>query len=120
MSDSETLYEQLGGRASIAAVVDRFYERVLADESLEEFFDGVDTQRLRAHQTSFLCAATGGPTEYTGESVREAHAHLDLTEAHFESVAAHLQTTLEEFDVTERHVDAVMETVGGLKSEVLA
>lgn len=44
MSD-ETLYERLGGRESIAAVVDSFYETVLDDERVADYFDGIDMQR---------------------------------------------------------------------------
>lgn len=48
---SETLYDRLGGRDAIAAVVDRFYDRMLADETVAHFFEDVDMQRQRAHQT---------------------------------------------------------------------
>ncbi|MFB6130983.1 MAG: group 1 truncated hemoglobin [Salinigranum sp.] len=120
MSENVTLYERLGGREAIAAVVDRFYERVLADDDLAGFFAGVEMRRVRAHQTLFLVAATGGPMEYTGASVREAHVDLDLTEEHFDAVAAHLRRTLEEFEVEEGAIAEVMATVGGLKADVLA
>lgn len=119
MSD-ETLYERLGGREAIAAVVDRFYERVRDDDDLAAFFEDVEMDRLRAHQTQFLVAATGGPAEYTGENLREAHADLDIRAEHFDAVAEHLRATLEEFDVDDAAVAAVLDTVADLRSDVLA
>ena len=119
MENTETIYHQLGKREAIAAVVDRFYERVLADPRLNHYFDAVELHELRAHQTAFLSAATGGPDTYTGASMREAHAHLDLTPADFEGVAIHLQETLYEFDVDPENVDAVIDTVASLRPEIL-
>lgn len=119
MSD-ETLYAQLGERAAIAVVVDRFYERVLTDEHLAHFFEDVEMTALRAHQTQFLSTVTGGPIEYTGREMHAAHAHLDLTEDHFERVAIHLRDTLSEFGVPDAQTKKVMDAVWSLKDTVLA
>jgi len=119
MATDRTLYERLGGRDAISTVVDRFYERVLADDRLRPHFEDTDMQRLRAHQTQFLVAATEGPQAYTGESVRDAHADLDLTEADFRAVATHLEAALEECDVPEQEREQVMATVAGLEADVL-
>lgn len=119
MSTDDTLYEQLGGREAIGAVVDRFYERVLDDERLEPYFDETDTQQLRRHQTQFLTASLGGPNEYAGESVRKAHDHLDIRQEHFNAVAAHLQATLEEFNVEDEVIEEVMAIVGELEEDVV-
>ena len=116
----ETPYDQLGGEDAVAAVVDEFYERVLDDERLVEHFEDADVDELRAHQTTFLSSVAGGPVEYTGESMREAHAHLDLTEADFRRVAEHLEASLRAFDVPEEAVDEVLGAVAELKEDILA
>ena len=71
-----TLYQRLGGKPGVDAVVDLFYDRVLKDESLRRFFDGVDMERQRHHQKMFMAMAFGGPEQYAGSGLREAHAHL--------------------------------------------
>ena len=115
-----TLYDRLGGEDAVAAVVDEFYGRVLDDEQLIEYFEDADVDELRAHQTSFLSAVTGGPVEYTGENMREAHAHLDLTEKDFQRVARHLEESLRAFDVPDEDVDEVLVAVADLQGDVLA
>ncbi len=45
-----TLFEQLGGNASVDAAVDIFYRKVLSDDSISHFFDDVDMDRMRAMQ----------------------------------------------------------------------
>ena len=116
---SETTYQRLGGRDAVEAVVDEFYDRILADESLAPFFEGVPMARLRAHQVAFLSAVTGGPDDYDGDDMRAVHAHLDLTGDHFDAVAGHLVDALRACDVPEEDIDTVVTAVEELHDPVL-
>ncbi|WP_135822574.1 group I truncated hemoglobin [Halostella litorea] len=119
MGDDSTLYEDLGGRDAISAVVDEFYDRVLDDEQLVGYFDDTDMDELRDHQTKFLSAVTGGPVDYTGEDMRTAHAGLDLTEEDFARTAEHLDASLAAFDVPEEQREVVLGEVADLKAAIL-
>src|SRR3954464_6121304 len=90
-----TLYETLGAQEGISAAVDAFYERVIADPDLAGYFEGVDMPTLRRHQTDMLVTATGGPLQYTGQDMAEAHHGLAITNAAFDKVVGHLSATLE-------------------------
>ena len=68
-----TLYERIGGEPATRAAVDRFYVRVLADPLLAPFFEKTDIGRLKSHQFAFLSQAMGGPRQYSGASMRQAH-----------------------------------------------
>lgn len=97
---SETsLYYQLGGQKAIKAVVDEFYRRMLEDEVVNEVFKGVDMDRLRAHQAAFLAYALGGPVEYDGKTLREAHKGYRISFAQYERALKHLRDTLDSFNV---------------------
>ncbi|WP_435179799.1 group I truncated hemoglobin [Halorussus sp. AFM4] len=117
---SETLYERLGGREAIAAVVESFYERVLDDERVAHFFEDTDVASLRAHQTRFLAAAAGGPVEYDGADMETAHAHLDIREEDFEVIAVHLDEAMASFDVPPAERDEVLTAVGELEPAVVS
>jgi hemoglobin len=67
-------YDDIGGAAAVRAALDAFYPRVLADEMLSPFFLGVDIERLKKTQESFIAAALGGPGDYAGRSLAHAHA----------------------------------------------
>jgi len=114
-----TLYDRLGGEEAIAAVVDEFYDRVLADDQLASFFEDVDMERQRAHQTAFITSVTGGPDLYDGMDMRRAHAHLDLQAEDFAAVADHLDDALAEFEVDDEDRAAVMSAVAELEDDVL-
>lgn len=116
---SASLYERIGGQAAVDAAVDAFYGRVLADPTLAPLFEGVDMARQRGKQRVFLAYAFGGPVRYQGKDLRAAHAHLDLTEAHFAAVAGHLQDTLVELGVPSELIEEVMAIAASTHDDVL-
>ena len=121
MSDSDTksLFAKLGGKDAVNAAVDTFYQKVLADPSINFFFSSTDMDRQRNKQKVFLTYAFGGAPNYSGKSMREAHASLNLTEAHFSAVAGHLQDTLDELGVPEELTAQVMAIAASTHDDVL-
>jgi hemoglobin len=99
---STTLFDKIGGEAAVNAAVDIFYRKVLADDRINRFFEGVDMEKQAAKQKSFLTVAFGGPNKYTGEDMRRGHAHLvakGLNDSHFDAVMEHIGATLTELNV---------------------
>lgn len=116
------LFEEIGGEAAVNAAVDLFYRKVLADDRINSFFEGVDMEKQAAKQKAFLTMAFGGPNNYTGKDMREGHAHLvakGLSDSHFDAVAENLGNTLKELDVPQNLVDQAMEIAGGTREDVL-
>jgi hemoglobin len=116
----ETLYERLGERAGIRAVVDDFYDRLLADDELGPFFADADVEELRRTQTDFLCEAAGGPETYDAAPVREAHLDVPFTPAHIQRAIELLEESLDEFDVPETEASAVVEAIAAYEADLLA
>jgi hemoglobin len=119
---SDSLYEKLGGEAAVSAAVNIFYRKVLQDETINHFFENTDMQKQMAKQKSFLTMAFGGPNSYTGEDMRKGHAHLvakGLNDDHFNAVAGHLQSTLEELGVAADLVSEVMAIAESTRNDVL-
>ncbi len=114
-----TLYERIGGNAAVSAAVEKFYVRVLSDEMLAPFFDGVNIKRLQAHQLAFLSQALGGPKQYSGAAMSQAHARLSIEQRHFDAVASHLVETLREMGVDEGAVAEVVDAVAPLSKQIV-
>ena len=113
---STSLYERIGGEPAVDAAVDVFYRKVLQDPRISSFFDTVDMDLQRAKQKAFLSYAFGGPNKYSGKDLRTAHAHMKLTEEHFDAVVEHLAATLAELGVPAEYigeVGAIAESVRG-------
>ncbi|MGB9094322.1 MAG: group 1 truncated hemoglobin [Gallionella sp.] len=97
-----SLYEEIGGEGAVNAAVDIFYRKVLRDDRIKRFFDGVDMDKQAAKQKAFLTMAFGGPHHYSGEDMRKGHAHLvakGLNDSHFDAVMENLGATLTELNV---------------------
>lgn len=60
-NSSGNLYDKIGGEERVAAAVKIFYQKMLADDRVSKFFKTIDMTKQEAMQTSFLCAALGGP-----------------------------------------------------------
>ena len=119
---SDSLFDQIGGEAAVDAAVDLFYRKVLTDDSISHFFEDSDMDAQRAKQKSFLTMAFGGPHNYTGKDMREAHAPLvakGLNDSHFNAVAGHLQATLQELGVAEDLISQVMAIAASTHDDVL-
>lgn len=116
---SRTIYREMGGRETVEAVVDDFYDRVLSDERLAPFFEDTSMEELRSHQVQFISSVAGGPVEYSGDEMRDAHAHLDIGGKDFEAVATHLERALRSNGVDDDSVEAIMREVAALKPPVV-
>ena len=119
---TQSLYDQIGGAPMVEAAVDLLYRKVLTDDLISHFFDDTDMDEQRAKQKAFLTMVLGGPHEYTGKDLRTAHAALvenGLDDLHFDAVAGHLQSTLEELGVSADLVHEVVTVAAGTRNDVL-
>jgi hemoglobin len=115
----DSLYQKLGGKAAIDAVVDAFYVKVLADKRVNDFFADVSMDKQRRKQKEFLSFAFGGPLPWTGKDMRKAHEGMGLTEEHFNAIAENLVSTLKDFKVKQELIDQVVAIAVSTKDDVL-
>ena len=116
----ETLYDRLGAKKGIRAVVDDFYDRLLANDELAPFFEDADMEKLRRTQTDFSCEATGGPETYDAEPVREAHLHIPFTPTHIQQAIELLYESLDALDVSDADANAVVQAVAAHEEDLVA
>ena len=119
MEKATTLYEKIGGEVAIVKVVDYFYELVLADDTVNQFFVNTDMEKQRNHQSKFIGFALGGPNQYFGLSMAKTHEGMNLQPAHFDAIARHLHDALAHFNVNEFDINQVISHVATLKDDIL-
>jgi hemoglobin len=121
-----SLYERLGGVYAIAAVVDEFIDRIMDDPRLNanpkvnEAHHRVSRAGFKYLVTEQVCEATGGPQRYTGKSMSDSHAHLDITEQGWQAFLDDFRRTLDKFQVPEAERAELLAIVDGTKDIVLA
>ncbi len=105
---AKTLFERLGGFGKVSKVVLEFYDRVLSNETLAKYFVGVDMKRQVDHQTKFFSYLMGGPASFTDAHLVSVHKRLHITPEGFDEMALTLRETLEDFELDESDIAAVM------------
>lgn len=118
----KSLYDRLGGYNAVAAVVDDFVGRLIADKQFERFFAGHSTdskKRIRQHIVDQLCAAAGGPCIYTGRTMKDSHMGLNISEADWDAAAKHLVASLDKFKVPEPEKKELLAFVTSLKADIV-
>src|SRR5216683_1082833 len=100
----KSLYDRLGGRKAITAVVDEFVGRVAADKRINAFFAATasDTARLKTFKGNLvdqICEASGGPCKYKGKDMKTAHKGMGITGDQFGALVDDLVKALDKFKV---------------------
>ncbi len=119
---SEDLYERIGGEAAVNAAVDGLYNNILSDGRINHFFEGVDMARQAMMMKAFLTVAFGGPKNYSGRALRDAHARLvgnGLNDSHFEAILENIRKTLDGLNVSEDMVNEVISVADSVRDDVL-
>jgi methyl-accepting chemotaxis protein len=106
---TDSLFAQLGGKASVASIVDRFYEKMLADPDIRPLLAKANLGALKQRQSQYLTQALGGPADAKNRVTAPAHAHLLTQPRHVERATTHLALALSEMNMAPDLVDAVME-----------
>lgn len=118
----DDLYDLIGGRRTIWAATESFYDKVLEDDSLRHFFKRTDMAHLRSRQSMFISMLLGGRVVYTGKDIHEAHAYArnhGLNDTHFDAFLKHFRAALEEVGVKAEKAEKVIKLLESRRSAVL-
>jgi hemoglobin len=83
-----TLYERLGGTAGIRELVDSIAGAHLENSRIAARFlpltkDPAKLEATLGHLRTFMEAGSGGPAEYAGRSMEEAHAGMNVSDEEY-------------------------------------
>ena len=120
----KTLYERLGGKKSITAVVDAFVGNVAGDARINSFFkaDVEDAKRLAKFKKNLvdqICQAGGGPCVYKGKDMKTAHAGMGISSGDFSALVEDLVAALDKFHVGDKEKNELLGVLGPMKSDIV-
>ena len=123
-----SLYDRLGGYFAIAAVVNRFSDAIIANPKLNEnpalkAWNETEAEArlpgLKFGRTLWIASVAGGPFDYTGLPLSEAHADLNLTADEFTEVGAEIVRALDFYGVPEREKQELVEAYSASMTDVV-
>jgi hemoglobin len=116
---AQSLYDRLGGKRAITAVVDTFVGKVGADTRINGYFSSTDLVKLKVHLINQICEASGGPCQYTGRSMKQTHAGMGVTDAAFGALVDDLVAALNHHKVGKAEHDQLLAILGPMKSDIV-
>jgi hemoglobin len=119
-----SLYDRLGGKTAIVAVVDDFVGNCAGDKRINAFFaaTAADSARLAKFKDNLvnqICEAAGGPCKYTGKDMKAAHQGMGISSADFDALVEDLVKSLDKFKVAKADKDALLGVLGPMKPQIV-
>ena len=138
-TEKKTLYERLGSNPGIAAIVEDFITRVMADPRVN--FQRVGVTRgglslhreesmqwnptpdqvriLKMHLVQFISLATGGPSQYTGKPMHTAHANMHISNPEFDAAVGDMKATLDKLQIADAEQKELLAIVESTREEIV-
>ncbi len=95
----EGLYQALGEKEGIAALMGDMVDRALKDPRIGPIFENsfrqMRPQALKDSLAAQICVLAGGPCEYEGTDMKYAHAQLKIDKAQFNALVEVLQDAMD-------------------------
>lgn len=111
MHGTQTMYQRVGGIASVKVLVDKFYTRAEGDPALNHYFAATVGDRraeLHRHFAVVVAAILGGPRSAERlPDLQAAHRHLRITRDDYWRTILHLVATMDELGLCELAPDVV-------------
>jgi len=120
----KSLYDRLGKKPAITAVVDEFVARAASDARVNTFFaaTAADPARLKKFKSNLvdqICMASGGPCKYTGKDMKSAHMGMGIATADFNAIVEDLGGALDKFKVGQHEKDQLLGALAPMKSDIV-
>ena len=115
----KSLYDRLGGKTAITAVVDDFVGSVAGDTRINGKFANANIPRLKSMLVDQICQASGGPCTYTGRDMKSTHAGMGVSSSDFDALVGDLVATLNKFKVPEREKNELLGALGPMKGDIV-
>jgi hemoglobin len=115
----KSLYERLGGKAAIEAVIDELLKNVANDARIAHRFALTDLKDLRNKLVDLVCGATGGPCKYAGGDMKSVHRGQRIKSADFDALVEDLIKALDTFKVPDREKGELLGALAAMKPDIV-
>jgi len=117
-----SLYQRIGGKSTVQAAVNIFYDKFMQNKEIAPFFKGVSMTNQVKIMHRFISMILKGDTGYSHEAMRKAHAPLvrkGLNDHHMDVFNQTMTETLKQLDIPVEYIEEFIEISESYRSDVL-
>ncbi|MBI3995146.1 MAG: group 1 truncated hemoglobin [Nitrospirae bacterium] len=114
-----TLYDRLGGKPAITAVVSDFIDLVGQDARVLHSPAPARVPVIKTLLVEMVCQASGGPCTYSGRDMKKTHAGMGISNAEFEAVVDDLVKTLNQYKVPEMEKNDLLALLAPMRKDIV-
>ncbi|MDG1752902.1 MAG: group 1 truncated hemoglobin [Thalassotalea sp.] len=118
-TEQKTLYQELGGAPKVEQIVDAFIQNIASDPDVINYFTHANVDHFRKGFIQHFCEATDGPCTFEGDSMRDIHTGMNITEGDFNRVVELLVKALEESQVSYPLQNKILKKLAPLRADVI-
>jgi hemoglobin len=117
--EAASLYERMGGTPTVTDVVSELIDQAATDPQTRRSFADSDLPRIKRLLVEQICALSGGGCVYTGDSMRDVHAGLGITQAELYRLVQDLRDALIRHGVGLRERNELLRLLAPMKRDVV-
>ncbi|MCY1721441.1 group 1 truncated hemoglobin [Prolixibacteraceae bacterium Z1-6] len=122
---NDTLFERLGGTQGIKKIVDDAIDTHMNNPAVNARFlpykdDPERLAQIKQHSVDFFSAGSGGPVNYTGRDMPDAHKGMNISPAEYMYVIDDIFVALDKNSIDEETKKEVLSILWSLKGMIIA
>lgn len=119
-----TLYERLGAATGIHRLVDDIIEAHMHNPVIQQRFlpyreKPEELDQAKAHLRTFLGMGSGGPEQYEGRSMPEAHRGMNINATEYIAAVDDIMAVMDRHSMDEQTKKDVLAIAYSLKDEII-
>lgn len=123
-TETRSLYERLGGNGTITRLVDDIVQAHMENPVIKARFlpyaeDPEHLGVIKGHLCAFLCAGSGGPEQYKGRTMPEAHRGMNISPAEYMAAVDDILSVLARHGIDEVTRKDVLAIAYSLKDDII-
>lgn len=113
-----SLYKELGGAPTVEAITKNLIDRLLVNPKISFLFEETDREDLHQKIVDQICMETGGPCNYEGLDMVEAHSGMDIKYSEFDVFVEDFILAMEKAQVPFRLQNKVLAIFAPMREDV--
>lgn len=118
VSAQESLYKQLGEKPAIELLTSKLLDRILNNPKIDFLFEETERKDLHDKIVDQICMETGGPCDYDGLDMVEAHSGMDIKYSEFDVFVEDFILAMEDANIPFRLQNKVLAVFAPMREDI--